>query len=123
MSGDAIINNRKKKLIPSYELEVRGTWTGVKHIAPAPCNVKLVSERSFSGALYDSGSSAEGMPTGKAGESSPSEGTFTLPYIADENADEDPEFKVTVTGDSRAAQQLKELFQTRGKQVRHAIAQ
>ena len=28
VSGDAIINNRKKKLIPSYELEVKGTWTG-----------------------------------------------------------------------------------------------
>lgn len=29
VSGDAIINNRKKKLIPSYELEVKGTWTGM----------------------------------------------------------------------------------------------
>ena len=28
VSGDAIINNRKKKLIPSYELEVKGTWAG-----------------------------------------------------------------------------------------------
>ncbi len=28
VSGDAIVNNRKKKLIPSYELEVKGTWSG-----------------------------------------------------------------------------------------------
>ena len=35
VSGDAIINNRKKKLIPSYELEVKGTWTG-----QSPVNVR-----------------------------------------------------------------------------------
>lgn len=28
VSGDAIINNRKKKLIPSYELEIKGSWSG-----------------------------------------------------------------------------------------------
>ena len=28
VTGDAIINNRKKKLIPSYELQVKGTWSG-----------------------------------------------------------------------------------------------
>ena len=28
VTGDAIINNRKRKLIPSYELEVKGTWRG-----------------------------------------------------------------------------------------------
>jgi hypothetical protein len=28
VTGDAIINNRKRKLIPAYELEVKGTWTG-----------------------------------------------------------------------------------------------
>lgn len=33
VTGDAIINNRKRKLIPAYELEVKGTWTGKR---PSP---------------------------------------------------------------------------------------
>ena len=40
-----------------------------------------------------------------------------MPYIADENADEDPELKAAVSGESKAAQQLREVFLTRGKQV------
>lgn len=28
VSGEAFVNNRKNKLIPSYELEVRGLWQG-----------------------------------------------------------------------------------------------
>ena len=30
VSGDAIVNNRKKKIIPSYELEIRGSWKGMQ---------------------------------------------------------------------------------------------
>lgn len=30
VSGDAIVNNRKNKLIPSYELEITGSWTGAR---------------------------------------------------------------------------------------------
>ena len=41
-----------------------------------------------------------------------------MPYIADENADEDPELKAAVLDDSKAAQQLRELFLSRGKPVR-----
>ena len=26
--GDAVINNRKNKLIPAYELEIKGCWSG-----------------------------------------------------------------------------------------------
>ena len=40
-----------------------------------------------------------------------------MPYIADENADEDPELKAAVMDDSKAAQQLRGLFLSRGKQV------
>jgi hypothetical protein len=29
VTGEAIINNRKKKLIPSYELEIKGKWSGM----------------------------------------------------------------------------------------------
>ena len=58
------------------------------------------------------------MGAGSVKDSGPAEGTFTLPYIADENADEDPELKVAVAGgNSKAAQQLREVFLTRGKQV------
>lgn len=60
------------------------------------------------------------VATAGSAKDSTADGTFTLPYIADENADEDPEFKVAVTGDSKAAQQLREVFLTRGKQVRCA---
>lgn len=28
VKGEAIVNNRKKKLIPSYELKITGRWTG-----------------------------------------------------------------------------------------------
>ena len=28
IEGDAVINNRKNKLIPAYELEIKGDWTG-----------------------------------------------------------------------------------------------
>jgi hypothetical protein len=45
------------------------------------------------------------------------EGRFTLPYVADENADEDPELKVSTSAEGRAAQQLKEAFLGQGKQV------
>ena len=38
VTGDAIINNRKRKLIPAYELEVKGTWTG-KRFSPVLYNV------------------------------------------------------------------------------------
>ena len=38
-------------------------------------------------------------------------------YIADENADEDPELKAAVMDDSKSAQQLRELFLSQGRQV------
>jgi hypothetical protein len=39
VSGDAIVNNRKAKLIPSYELEIRGSWKGM----PPSCNLSCCS--------------------------------------------------------------------------------
>ena len=48
------MNNRKNKIIPSYELEIRLSWTG------------------------------------KVGEGE-AKGTVVLPYVSDENADEEPE--------------------------------
>ncbi|CAL8468942.1 g8483 [Coccomyxa elongata] len=86
VTGDAIINNRKKKLIPSYELQVKGTWSGEVR----------------DGDTVESAS-----------------GRFELPYVADENADEDPELKVSTSSDSAAARRLKEAFLGSGKQVFH----
>jgi hypothetical protein len=59
---------------------------------------------------------------GSVQDSSPAAGTFVLPYIAEENVDEDPELRATVTGDSPAAQHLREQFLTRGRQVRMALS-
>lgn len=42
VTGDAIINNRKRKLIPAYELEVKGTWTGERF---SPVLFKVASSR------------------------------------------------------------------------------
>lgn len=45
VSGEAITNNRKGKLIPSYELALKGTWSGLDtllcavHCTP-PCRCK-----------------------------------------------------------------------------------
>jgi len=39
VSGEAITNNRKGKLIPSYELALKGTWSGARpppRAAPRP---------------------------------------------------------------------------------------
>jgi activator of HSP90 ATPase len=56
-AGDAILNVRKAKLIPSYELCIKVKWEG---------------------------STADGQP---------GSGLIELPYVADENHDEDPEIR------------------------------
>ena len=56
VTGDCVMNQRKGKLIPSYELQVHITWT-------------------------------------RDGAS----GTIDLPYLADENAEDEPDLKVVVS--------------------------
>ncbi len=87
VTGEALINNRKKKLIPSYELAVKGQWTGE------------IKDGSGTSVLSTSG-------------------TFQLPYISDENADEDPELTVSLTDEGSAQQRLKQAFVNKGKKVR-----
>ncbi len=87
VTGEALINNRKKKLIPSYELAVKGQWTGE------------IKDGSGTSVLLTSG-------------------TFQLPYISDENADEDPELTVSLTDEGSAQQRLKQAFVNKGKKVR-----
>lgn len=87
VTGEALINNRKKKLIPSYELAVKGQWTGE------------IKDGSGTSVLSTTG-------------------TFQLPYISDENADEDPELTVSLTDEGSAQQRLKQAFVNKGKKVR-----
>ena len=86
VTGEALINNRKKKLIPSYELAVKGQWKG---------EIKDGSGTSLVSAS----------------------GAFQLPYISDENADEDPELTVSLADEGTAQQRLKQAFVNKGKKV------
>ncbi|XP_058078699.1 uncharacterized protein LOC131227030 [Magnolia sinica] len=45
------------------------------------------------------------------------DGTVEIPYIADENADEDPEVKITVKDDGPIGNTLKEAFVSKGKPI------
>ncbi|KAF9597244.1 hypothetical protein IFM89_016385 [Coptis chinensis] len=45
------------------------------------------------------------------------DGNVEFPYIADENADEDPELKITVRDDGAIGKRLKDAFFTKGKGV------
>lgn len=86
VTGEAIINNRKNKVIPSYELEIKLNWEGE---------------------LRDGSGSAVAT----------SQGFIHLPYVADENHDEDPEVKFASPNGDNATQKLKEAFFASGKKV------
>ena len=86
VTGEALINNRKKKLIPSYELAVKGQWTG---------EIRDGNQNSVASAS----------------------GSFQLPYISDENVDEDPELTVSLADEGAGQQRLKQAFVTKGKKV------
>lgn len=86
VTGEALINNRKQKLIPSYELAVKGQWKG---------QIKDGSQTTVASAT----------------------GTFQLPYISDENADEDPELTVSLADEGSGQQRLKQAFVNKGKTV------
>uniref|UniRef100_A0A7S3RA74 Activator of Hsp90 ATPase AHSA1-like N-terminal domain-containing protein n=1 Tax=Dunaliella tertiolecta TaxID=3047 RepID=A0A7S3RA74_DUNTE len=73
LKGEALVNNRKNKIIPSYELEIRLNWAG-----------------------------------SVAGEEA--KGKVVLPYVSDENSDEEPEVKVALEAETKAAKALKEAF-------------
>lgn len=93
VTGEALINNRKKKLIPSYELAVKGQWKGEIKDGSGTCVVSA-------------------------------SGAFQLPYISDENADEDPELTVSLTDEGAAQQRLKQAFVNKGKkEIFKAVAQ
>ena len=63
-----------------------------------------------------------GEARGSDGQAALGEGRWELPYLADENADEDPELRVTAAGDA-AAQRLRDAFLASAKPVCKRIAQ
>lgn len=84
--GDAFINQRKGKFIPGYELEVALQWTGeIKGQGNDP-------------------------PTGVASAS----GEIKIPYIGDENHDEDSEIQVTVFQNGPVENRLREAMLAKG---------
>jgi activator of HSP90 ATPase len=83
LTGDAIINQRKGKLIPAYELDLSMKWKG---------------------------SDAEGA-TG--------EGEVKVPYISEENHDEDPEVQVTATNGGAVGEKMRNLIVQHGRPLVH----
>lgn len=90
LEGEAYVNIRKGKVIPGYELSLSLSWEG-----------EAISE------------SAGSPPLLKV------QGSVEVPYLADENADEDPEVRVTVRGGDNGPveRRIKEAFLAKGKPV------
>ena len=82
VSGEAVINRRKGKVIPAYELSVSFGWTG----------------RS------GSGEAAFG-------------GTCKVPYVSEENHDEDPEVQFTVKEGGGEAEKVRAALVGAGRVV------
>ncbi|KAG8367957.1 hypothetical protein BUALT_Bualt16G0126700 [Buddleja alternifolia] len=85
LEGEAYVNIRKGKIIPGYEL-----------------NLVL----SYEAEAKDSDGNAVVLST---------EGTVEVPYIADENAGEDPEIRISIKDDGPIGKLLKEAFIAKGK--------
>ncbi|KAL4435457.1 hypothetical protein ABPG77_006219 [Micractinium sp. CCAP 211/92] len=80
--GEAVVNNRKNKVIAAYEISLVLGWEG----------------------------SADG--TAVTGE-------VRVPYISEENHDEDPEIQVAASSEGPAAQKLRGAILSHGKKVLH----
>lgn len=80
LKGEAVVNQRKGKLLATYELELLLAWEGTAAGAPAS-------------------------------------GRIRLPYISEENHDEDPELVVSVAAESPEAQACRQAILGAGKQV------
>lgn len=86
LDGEAYVNIRKGKVIPGYELSLSLSWEGEAHDSAAAPPLLKVS------------------------------GSVEVPYLADENADEDPEVKITVRDDEGpVGARIKEAFIAKGK--------
>jgi activator of HSP90 ATPase len=85
VSGEAIINRRKGKVIPAYELDVSFGWKG----------------------------------TCKDGEEF--SGSIKMPYISEENHDEDPEVQVTVKEAGSEAEKVRSLIVNEGRKIVYGL--
>jgi activator of HSP90 ATPase len=88
ISGEAYVNIRKGKIIPGYELSISLSWSGEV-------------------SLGDGG--GEGKPVEQV------KGKVLVPYLADENAGEDPEIRVTLTEETPSSKIAREAFLAKGK--------
>ncbi|XP_072992611.1 uncharacterized protein [Typha latifolia] len=88
LEGEAYVNVRKGKVIPGYELSLSLSWEG------------------------EARSSADGEALLKIS------GTLEVPYLADENAGEDPEVRITVRDDDGPiGRRIKDAFIAKGKPI------
>ncbi|XP_038987412.1 activator of 90 kDa heat shock protein ATPase homolog [Phoenix dactylifera] len=86
VDGEAYVNVRKGKIIPGYELSLSLSWEG------------------------EARDSADGPSLLKVS------GSLEVPYLADENAGEDPEVKITVRDDDGpVGRRIKDIFIAKGK--------
>ena len=81
LTGDAVINQRKGKIIPAYELNLTLKWEGTD---------------------------AEG---------SEGKGEVKVPYISEENHDEDPEVQISVTSGGNPAEKMRNLIVNLGRKI------
>jgi len=85
VSGEAVINRRKGKVIPAYELDISFGWTA----------------------------------TGPDGETYT--GNCKIPYVSEENHDEDPEVQFTVKEDGREAEKVRSALVKEGRAVVYGL--
>ncbi|KAL4419782.1 hypothetical protein ABPG75_006880 [Micractinium tetrahymenae] len=81
--GEAVVNNRKNKIIAAYEISLTLGWEGT------------------------------------AGDGTAVTGEVRVPYISEENHDEDPEVQVAASSEGPAAQKLRSAILSHGKKVLH----
>lgn len=58
---------------------------------------------------------------GDGNDAGTAQGTLHLPYVADENHDEDPELRVICQSSDAASQRIKDAINSTGKKVRHGV--
>ncbi|CAL9042990.1 uncharacterized protein LOC135623719 [Musa acuminata AAA Group] len=89
LEGEAYVNIRKGKVIPGYELSLSLSWEGEAR-----------------------DSTAGGDPLVNVS------GSVEVPYLADENAGEDPEVRITIRDDDGpVGRRIKDAFIAKGKPV------
>ncbi|WOK91943.1 hypothetical protein Cni_G00634 [Canna indica] len=90
LDGEAYVNIRKGKIIPGYELTLSLSWEGEARDSAGDSSLPLVKVH----------------------------GSVEVPYLADENAGEDPEVKITVRDDDGPiGRRIKDAFIAKGKPV------